>query len=267
MADVHAPGLERKVAFVAAASRGLGRAAAECLAGGGARVAIVARGADTLQAAADAIRRDTGAEVLPIVADVSRAEDVIQAVNQTVDRFGGLDILVTNAGGPKSGPFGTLTEDDWRDAIDLTLMSVVRLTMAAVPHLRRRGGGRIINITSIAAKQPVAGLMLSNALRAAVVGFSKTLANELAADGILVNCVAPGYTRTERVTALAEAASRREGVEPAEVERRFVADVPMGRLGRPEELGHVIAFLASDLASYITGTMIQVDGGYVRGII
>lgn len=260
-------GLEGKIALVAAASKGLGRASAAALARDGARVAITARGSVELQATAESIRHDYGSDVLPIVSDVTRGDDISRAVDATVERFGGLDIVVTNAGGPRSATFDALTEDDWRAAFDLTLLSVVRLAMAAVPHLRRRGGGRIINITSVATKQPVPGLMLSNALRAAVVGFSKTLSNELAADRILVNCVAPGYTRTERVTGLAEAAARREGIDPEEVERRFVAQVPLRRLGEPREFGEVVAFLASDRASYITGATIQVDGGYIQGIL
>jgi 3-oxoacyl-[acyl-carrier protein] reductase len=151
--------------------------------------------------------------------------------------------------------------------VDLLLMSVVRLSRAALPHLRRRGGGRIINITSVSVKQPIASLVLSNALRAAVVGLSKTLASEVAGDGVLVNCVAPGYTRTDRVTALQEAAARREGVEPAEIERRTIQRIPLGRMGEPGELGDVVAFLASDRAAYLTGATIQVDGGYVTSLL
>ena len=267
MAHLRQTGLEGKIALVVAASKGLGRAVAESLARDGARVAITARGAAGLQSAAESMREHFGADVLPIVSDVTRADDVRRSVESTVERFGGLDILVTNAGGPRSATFDALTEDDWRAAVDLTLMSVIRFTMAAVPHLRRRGGGRIIHITSIAAKQPVSGLMLSNSLRAAVVGFSKTLSNELAGDRILVNCVAPGYTRTERVTDLAAATARREGVEPSDIERRFVSQVPLRRLGEPREFGDVVAFLASDRASYITGATIQVDGGYIQGIV
>jgi 3-oxoacyl-[acyl-carrier protein] reductase len=267
MGDLRSTGLEGKVALVAAASKGLGRAVAESMVRDGAQVAITARGAAALESTADAIRAEFGSDVLPIVSDVTNAEDVRRAVEATVERFGGLDILVTNAGGPRSATFDMLGEEDWYAAFELTLMSVIRFTMAAVPHLRRRGGGRIIHITSIAAKQPVAGLMLSNALRAAVAGFSKTLSNELAADRILVNCVAPGFTRTERVTGLTEATSRREGVTPEEAERRFVAQVPLKRLAEPREFGDVVAFLASDRASYVTGATIQVDGGCIQAIM
>src|SRR5215217_2426182 len=177
--------LDKKVALVCAASKGLGRAAAHVLAAEGARVAIVARGRDALEAAGREIRNATGASVLPLVGDLTAADDIARVVRDTAATFGGLDILVTNAGGPRSALFQDLTEDDWRAAVDLTLLSVVRLCMHAVPYMRRRGGGRIINITSVSARQPVDGLMLSNALRPAVVGFSKTLATELAAEGIL----------------------------------------------------------------------------------
>jgi 3-oxoacyl-[acyl-carrier protein] reductase len=259
--------LDGKVALVCAASKGLGRAAARSLAGEGCRVAICSRHADDLAHTAAAIAAETGTQVLPVAADVSQRDDVARLVETTVSHFGGLDILVTNAGGPKSGVFDTLTEDDWRGAVDLTFLSGVLLCMEAVPHLRRRGGGRIINITSVSVKQPIDGLMLSNALRAAVIGFSKTLANELGRDGILVNCVAPGYTRTDRVTEVAAATAEREGIAAADVEARLVRNVPLGRLGEPEELGDLIAFLASGRGSYITGVTIPVDGGFVKGLL
>jgi len=259
-------GLAGKVALVCAASRGLGKAAARGLAAEGARVAMCARHMPTLQAAAAEIQAETGAEVLAIAADLSRRSDIVRLVDQTVQHFGGLDILVTNSGGPKAGLFSATTESDWRDAIDLVLLSTVLLCMEAVPYMRR-GGGRIINITSISAKQPIAGLMLSNALRPAVTGFSKTLANELARDGILVNCVAPGYTRTDRVIELAEATAAREGVAVEAVEKRTVQNIPLGRMAEPSEFADLVVFLASDRGRYITGTTIPVDGGYLRGLM
>jgi 3-oxoacyl-[acyl-carrier protein] reductase len=260
-------GLRGKVALVCAASKGLGKATALALAAEGTRVAMCARHMPTLEAAATEVAAATGAEVFAIEADLSRRGDVERLVEQTVHHFGGLDILVTNSGGPKPGLFSALSEGDWRDAIDLLLMSVVHLCHAAVPHMRQRGGGRIINITSVSSKQPVPGLVLSNALRPAVVGLSKTLANELARDGILVNCVAPGYTRTDRVIELAEATARREGVPIETVERRAVSNIPLGRMAEPAEIASVVVFLASELGSYTTGTTIVVDGGYVRGTL
>ena len=260
-------GLKGKVALVSGASRGLGRAAAEALAAEGARVGIVARREATLTEMARSIARATGSEVVPIVCDVSKADEARRAVRETARHFGGLDVLVTNAGGPRAGTFDTLVEDDWIQAVDLTFMSVVRMSMEAVPLMRKRGGGRIIHITSVSVKQPVDNLMLSNSLRPAVVGFAKSLATELAHEKILVNCVAPGYTRTDRVVELARATAARDGTTVDVVEQRLVAQIPMGRLGEPHELASLIVFLASDRASYITGTTLQVDGGYVRSLL
>ena len=259
--------LRDRCAIVCAASKGLGRATALALAREGARVAICARTAATLQEAAEEIRTTTGATVVPIVADVSRAEDVERLVDASAGALGAIDILINNTGGPRSGPFVSFSDADWQEAIDSILLSVVRLSRAVVPHMRQRGGGRIINITSISAKQPVEGLVLSNALRAAVTGLSRTIANELAADNILVNCVAPGYTKTDRVVELAEAAAAREGVTPEAVRQRTEAGIPLKRLATTEEFASVVAFLASGKASYVTGTTLQIDGGYVRGLL
>jgi 3-oxoacyl-[acyl-carrier protein] reductase len=258
--------LAGKIALVCAASKGLGKAAALSLAAEGARVAICARNADALEAAAADIRRTTDAEVAAIPADLTRAADIDRLIAAVVQRWGGIDVLVTNAGGPPPGLFETLSDEDWRAAFDLLLLSVVRLCRAAVPAMRRRGGGRIINITSISAKQPIDGLLLSNSLRPAVHGLSKTLAAELAGDNIQVNCVAPGYTRTERVTAVTEDSARRAGGTREDAEQRLVSDIPARRLGEPDELASLITFLASDRATYITGATIAVDGGYIRSL-
>lgn len=260
-------GLNGKGAIVCAASKGLGRASALALARDGARVAICARHPPALEAAAEEIHRVTGTTIVPITADVSRRDDVDRLVAEAAARLGAIDILVTNTGGPKSGPFESLTDEDWETGIQSILMSAVRLSRAVIPHMRRRGGGRIIHITSVSVKQPIEDLVLSNALRAGVTGLARTLANELARDRILVNCVAPGYTRTDRVIELAEAAARREGTTSEAVQRRTEEKIPMGRMGAPEEFGDVIAFLASARAAYITGTTIQVDGGFVRSLL
>jgi 3-oxoacyl-[acyl-carrier protein] reductase len=256
-----------RIALVAAASRGIGRAAAAALARDGCRVAICGRDGAALDAAAREIAAETQADILPIPADVSRQADAERFVDAAAAHFGGVDILVTNSGGPRSALFGALTDDDWKAAVDLLLMSVVRLTRRALPHLRARGGGRIVCVTSIAVKQPVPGLMLSNAIRAGVTGFVKTLAAELAPERITVNCVAPGFTRTDRVVELAEATAKREGIRAADVDRRTLAAVPMGRMGEPGEPGEAIAFLASERASYITGQTLVVDGGYVKSLL
>lgn len=255
-----------RVALVCAASKGLGRASAEALARDGFRVVICARGGDALAETTTAIRA-AGGEVLSIQADLSRPADVQRVLDTTVQTYGGLDVLVTNTGGPPSGPFMTLDEQAWTEAIDSLLLSVVRLCRGAIPHMQARGGGRIINITSISVKQPIDGLVLSNALRSAVTSLAKTLSIELAPDNILVNCVAPGYTRTGRVVELSEQAAAREATTPDAIEQRTIGRIPLGRMGEPKEFGEVVAFLASPAASYLTGVTIPVDGGWTRGLV
>jgi 3-oxoacyl-[acyl-carrier protein] reductase len=237
------------------------------LAAEGAAVVICARNEERLAEAAGDIRAATGAQVVAVPADLSRAEDIDRLIGRTVAALGGLEVLVTNTGGPRSAPFESLSDDDWRAATESLLMSVVRLSRAAIPHMRARGGGRIIHVTSVSVKQPIDGLVLSNALRAAVTGLAKTLANELAADGILVNCVAPGFTATDRVVELAQAIADREGTTADAVHRMTEEKIPLRRMGKPEEFAAAVTFLASDRASYITGVTLQVDGGFTRGVV
>lgn len=260
-------GLKGKVALVAAASKGLGRAVAEEMAAEGADLYLCARGEEALEKTRDEIARATGARVEAMPADLARPSDVRAVVRAAIARFGRVDILVTNAGGPPSGSFESLTPAMWQDAVDLTLMSVVNLTAEVVPGMKERRWGRIINVTSIAVKQPVHGLMLSNSLRSAVTGFAKTLANEVAPFGITVNNMLPGYTRTERVEQLSDATAKREGITRDEAQARWESEIPMRRLGEPREFGALAAFLASERASYITGTSIPVDGGWIRALL
>lgn len=260
-------GIKGKVAFVAAASRGLGRAVAEELAAEGASLVLCARNGETLRLVAEQIAETFGVPVFHVVADVSNAEDVKNAVEAGIGKFGRIDILVTNAGGPPAGRFENLSREMWASAVDLTLNSVLELTGAVLPGMKERGWGRILNVTSIAAKQPVDNLMLSNSLRAAVTGFARTLANEVATRGITVNNILPGYTRTERIEELAGAAAEREGISRAEASAVWENEIPMKRLGEPREFAALAAFLVSERASYITGTSIAVDGGWIRSLI
>jgi 3-oxoacyl-[acyl-carrier protein] reductase len=260
-------GLRGKVALVAAASKGLGRATAEELAAEGASVVICARGNEALESARDEIAAKTGREILAIAGDVSIEQDVDRIVEGAMEKFGRVDILVTNAGGPPSARFESLSSDMWRSAVELTLMSVISLTSRIVPGMRERKWGRVINIASIAAKQPVDGLMLSNSIRSAVIGFARTLANEVAPDGVTVNNILPGYTLTERVEQLSQATAKREGITIEAALQKWAAEIPMRRLGNPREFGALAAFLASEHASYITGQSIAVDGGWVKALL
>jgi 3-oxoacyl-[acyl-carrier protein] reductase len=260
-------GLNGRVALVAAASRGLGKAVATTLAEEGARVAIFSRRLEATEAAAGEIRSRTGGEILPLAADVNDLSQLEGVVRATIDRFGRLDILINNAGGPPPGTFDTLSEEQWRQAVDLTLMSAVRLTRLALPHLRTQGGGRIINLTSTSTREPIPNLLLSNAIRAAVVGWSKTLSIELARENILVNCVAPGRIDTERLKELDRANAQRQGRSEEEVRRANEEAIPLGRYGRPDEFAAAVAFLASERASYISGQTLYVDGGKLASVV
>ena len=260
-------GLRGKVALVAASSKGLGRAVARELAAEGASLVMCARGEAALENARRKIVDETGADAIAVAADVATTEGVEQVTGAAVDRFGHVDILVIHAGGPPAGTFDKHDWKAWQSAVDLTLRSAVELTRAVLPGMRERHWGRIVAVNSIAAKQPVDNLMLSNSIRAAVTGFLRTLANEVAPDGITVNCILPGYTRTERVEELADANAAREGITRRDVLARFEREIPMRRLGEPEEFAALAAFLASERASYITAQSIVVDGGWIRSLL
>ena len=259
-------GLKNKVALVAASSQGLGRAVAEELAAEGASLVLCARDSRTLAETAASIAEKTNAHVLAVPADVTVAKDIKRLVDAGNEKFGRIDILVTNAGGPPAGRFEQLTHQQWEDAIRLTLLSAVELTRQVLPGMKERRWGRIINITSIAVKQPVENLLLSNSLRAGLTGFARTLANEVAPDGITVNNVLPGYTRTERLDELAQMMAEKQGISSSEFRGKWEKEIPMGRLGEPREFAAMVTFLASERASYVTGTSIQVDGGWIRSL-
>lgn len=260
-------GLKGKVALVAASSRGLGKAVAEELAAEGASLVMCARGEAVLEAAADDIAVRHKVPVLALAADVGTPGEAGRVVKEGIAKFGKIDILLTNSGGPPAGPFESLSRDAWEQATALVLHSVVEFCRAVVPGMKERRWGRILNVTSIAAKQPVDNLMLSNSIRAAVIGFARTLANEVAPFGITVNNLLPGFTRTDRMVELSEVTATKEKISPEQALARYTTSVPMGRMGEPKEFGALAAFLASDRASYITAQSIAVDGGWIRALL
>jgi 3-oxoacyl-[acyl-carrier protein] reductase len=260
-------GLKGKVAIVTASSRGIGRAAAEALAAEGARIAMCARTTADVMAAAEQIRAHTGGEVLAVAADLTKADDIQRVVDRTAEAYGTVNILVNNAGGPAPGGFDGVGETEWRAAFEITLLSVVRMTRAALPFLRKGGGGVIINIQSTSVKVPLDNLILSNSIRSSVIGLAKSLSFELAKDGIRVNNVLPGAIMTDRQREMLALQSARSGKSVEEIVRLREAAIPLGRFGEPEDLGNMIAFLASERARYVTGVTVQVDGGLVRSLM
>jgi 3-oxoacyl-[acyl-carrier protein] reductase len=254
-------GLRDRVAVVAAASSGLGKATALELAAEGASVVINSRNEEKLRRAADEIRSAARAEVIPIVGDVTNEDDVQRLIEVARSQFGRLDILVTNAGGPPAGFFADHTAEDYRSAVELNLISAINLCRQAVPHMQERNWGRIVAIASIAAKQPVDNLILSNTARAGLLGFMKSLSKQVAACGITVNTVCPGYHLTERLREIGSLVAKREGISIEDVYARWADSTPMKRIGDPKELAALVAFLCSERAGYITGTVIQIDGG------
>jgi 3-oxoacyl-[acyl-carrier protein] reductase len=259
-------GLKDRVAIVAASSQGIGRATAEAFAAEGCKVAICARNLSALQELAERIRKQFGTEVYAEACDVTDAAAVHHFVEAVVAKFGSADICVTNAGGPPAKGFLAASLEEWRKAVDLNFLSVVHFAREVIPHMQRRHWGRIITITSITTKQPVSDLVLSNAVRAAVVGLVKSLANEFGKDGILVNNVGPGYTATDRLKDLAKTRSAAQGKSEKEIFEGWAADAPLKRLGEPREVAETIVWLASERASYITGQTILVDGGIYKGL-
>jgi 3-oxoacyl-[acyl-carrier protein] reductase len=259
-------GLKNRVALVAASSRGIGRAIAEAFAAEGCRVAMCARDEQTLQATAEAIRTQYNAAVFTQAFDVTDATAVSHFVTAVADKFGSVDICVTNAGGPPAKGFLAASLEEWQRAIELNFLSTVYFAREVIPHMQRKRWGRILTLTSITTKQPVTDLVLSNAVRAAVVGLVKSLANEFGKDGILVNNVAPGFTATDRLKELAKARAVSSGKSEQEIFDSWAADAPLHRLGEPREVAETIVWLASERASYITGQTVLVDGGMYKGL-
>jgi 3-oxoacyl-[acyl-carrier protein] reductase len=259
-------GIRGRAALVAGASAGIGKAIASALSEEGARVAMLARDRDRIARAAEDISAKTGGVVLPIVCDVRHKDQIEAAISQTNEKYGVIDILVCNAGGPPMKHFDQMSDSDWDDAYSLNLKSTIRLCAAVLPAMKEQRWGRIINVTSIVALQANESLILSSTMRPGVHGLSKSLSNEYAPFGITVNTICPGYTNTERLIELAATTSRATGVSAEQVYADWAKNIPAGRLGKPEELGALAAFLASDRAGYINGVTINIDGGFIKAI-
>jgi 3-oxoacyl-[acyl-carrier protein] reductase len=259
-------GIRGRAALVAASSRGLGKAVASALCREGVRVVMCARDEARLRKAGEEVARETGGTVKTFRADVTDGGDVRALVRFTASEYGSLDILVCNAGGPPSGLAEDFQPDDYRKALELNLLSTIRLCHEAVPLMKERRWGRIVALTSVSAKQPIDNLILSNTARAGVLGFVKSLSGQVAEYGITVNSICPGYTKTERVESLAAAFAAKGGGTAADFYGRLEKAIPLGRLGKPEEVAAAAAFLASEAAAYITGVSLQVDGGFIKGL-
>ncbi len=260
-------GLKGKVALVSGGSMGLGKAVALEMGREGARVAIGSLDDAYLAAAAEEVREKTGAEAIAVPADVSDPGQAKGFVRKALEHFGTVDILVNNAGGPPSVGFLDIDDKLWEYGFRLNLLSTIVMTREAVPVMREKKWGRIINMTSISVKQPIDGLMLSNTIRSGVIGFAKTLSNELAPFNVTVNSVCPGYTLTDRVRNLAKTIAERENTTPEAVIGKWEQTIPMKRLGTPEDFAALVTFLASEQAGYITGAAIQIDGGWYKGVM
>lgn len=257
--------LAGKIALVIGSSRGLGHAAALILAEEGAKVAVNSRNADELQAAAHELQQVTGGDILAVTGDVTDRDSAERIIDAVVTHFGRLDILITNAGGPPAGSFETFDDEDWQHALELSFLSHVRLIKAALPHLSQSAHAAVLTITSYSVKQPIPNLILSNSIRAATASLTKSLANELGQHGIRFNSILPGWTETERVKELMSYRARSGGTTMQDEITRQARDIPLGRFAQPEEFGRAAAFLVSPAASYITGVMLPVDGGAIKG--
>lgn len=260
-------GLTGKVAMVAGASRGIGLAVAKVLASEGAHVSMASRSTSAIEEAGSTIEADTGRKVLAVSADVTSADDIHRWHDATVEQFDEVDLLFTNYGGPPPGTFFSFDDAAWQAGFELILLSVIRMVRAVVPSMQNRGGGAIIMSTSSSVKQPIDNLILSNVMRASVAALSKSLAGELASDGIRVNHAVPGRIATDRLTELDETNARRAGITTEQQKQRVLKEIPLGRYGETEEYAQAVAFLFSDAASYITGATLQVDGGLIQGVL
>ncbi|MHC4942704.1 MAG: SDR family oxidoreductase [Planctomycetota bacterium] len=258
--------LKSRKALVVAASSGLGAACAEALSREGAKVAICSRDPERIREAASVMEKKTGNPVIAFPADISDPEAIEGLARQVRSELGGLDILVTNCGGPPPGDFKDLSRDQWEVGINGILVSVLELSRAFIPDMTAQGWGRVVMVTSVSARHPIDGLMVSNTLRAGLLGLVRSLAREYGSHGVLVNCVLPGYMATERLIELAAERAAKAGISEEELRARWEAEIPLQRIADPAELGNVVAFLSSDRASYVTGSAITVDGGYSRGL-
>jgi 3-oxoacyl-[acyl-carrier protein] reductase len=259
-------GIKDKVALVTGSSRGIGKSIATQLASEGATVVICARNEDELKEAANHIKMETGQDVISIRMNLSIREDIEHLVQCTQNKFNRIDILVNNTGGPPSLNFLETNEMNWREAVNLLLMNVVHLCHLIIPGMKHRKWGRIINMASFSAKQPIENLVLSNTIRSGILGLTKSLSNELAEFGVLVNAVCPGWTLTTRVEELMNVKAQRTGKHYDDVIGELADTIPLKRLAKPEEIANLVTFLSSEKASYITGNTIQVDGGYIKSI-
>ena len=259
-------GIKNKVALVTASSKGLGKAVALQLSREGAQVIICARNKETLFRTRDEIAAETEGIVEAFIADVTNKKQIKKMVEQIVKKFSTIDILVCNAGGPPAGMADEFSLDDYRDAIELNLLSTINLCYEVIPLMKKQRWGRIVNMTSVSVKQPINNLILSNTSRTGVLGFAKSLSNQVAKYGITVNTVCPGYTKTQRVENLAKSFQESGKGTIDDFYKRIESNIPMGRLGTSEEFANAVAFLVSEGASYITGVALQIDGGFVKGL-